>query len=105
MIEKEVGINGLEEKSPLDMTWEFLTKYQDAETVKIQWNTKEYDLYENLPLYLIAIRKTLHLKQEELAAILGVDASYISKIENGHTVPTFHWIERLNEYVVEHIND
>ncbi len=106
MIEEEIQKDELdEEKTPEDMTWEFLTKYQDAEEARIKWDAREEDLRENLPRYLIAIRKYLHLKQEELAEILGVDASYISKIENGHTDPTFNWIERLGEYVTEHIND
>lgn len=48
-----------------------------------------------------AVRRERHLTQREFAAILGVDFSFISKVENGRMRPGKPVLERLTRYLAE----
>jgi predicted transcriptional regulator len=63
--------------------------YEDA-TARAQQEAPQ--LFKN-------IRETYHLTQRELAEILDVHWTYLSKIENGHMVPGKPTLERLEAYL------
>jgi len=45
------------------------------------------------------LRASRNLQQKQLAALLGVDASYISLLERGSRTPSLDWIERFSAAV------
>ena len=56
-------------------------------------------LFDNLPKYMKQIRRMSNrMTQRQLAEALGVDHSYISKIENGHLRPGMGFVADLYEY-------
>ncbi len=72
-LEKEFGKHGTPERAKFD---------EDA-----------YAFYTSQ--VLLGARKDAHLTQAELAARIGVDKSYISRIEKGVTVPSVATFYRL----------
>ncbi len=73
VLEKEFGKHGTPERAKFD---------EDA-----------YAFYTSQ--VLLGARKDAHLTQAELAARIGVDKSYISRIEKGVTVPSVATFYRL----------
>jgi predicted transcriptional regulator len=59
------------------------------------------ELQEESPTLLFDIRVHLKLTQRELADRLGVDFSYISKIENGHMKLSRPMLMKLRALVTE----
>lgn len=54
-----------------------------------------YDIKIDIAKLLIACRKNMGLSQKELSKKSGISQSNISKIENGHYLPTITILQRL----------
>lgn len=55
----------------------------------------EYDILKEIRDSIIEIRKSKNLSQKELAQKTGIPQANISKIENGHYVPSIPVLKRL----------
>ena len=56
----------------------------------------------DVPLYVKAVRAAHgQMTQADLAEVLEVDDTYISKVENGHATPTFEFLVLLGAFVDE----
>lgn len=60
---------------------------------RAQFDEEAYAFYTSQ--ILLDARKNAHLTQQELAARIGVDKSYISRIEKGITVPSVATFYRI----------
>lgn len=57
-------------------------------------------LFGRLPEYMRYIRQQAQrMTQEKFAEELGVDPSYISKLENGHMQPGDDFLDKLHRFV------
>ena len=55
----------------------------------------EYDITDDISELLASIRKEMGISQEELSEKTGVPQANISKIENGHYLPSLTILKRL----------
>lgn len=77
-----------------------LQKLRDAERA---YRTTLHEVQEHGGALFKAVRKEQNLTQRQLANILHVDFSFISKIENGHMRPGKPILERLAAYLAEQL--
>ena len=71
-----------------------------AQAVAYDYRELAFDNYAEahaLLRKLVALREMRGMRQEDLAAEMGVTQGYISQIENGHT----GLLDRLNDYAIE----
>jgi predicted transcriptional regulator len=65
------------------------------------FHTAQEGMEERLPQYVRRIRTMAHnTTQQGLADAVGVDHSYISKIESGATTASMVFLDRLAEFVI-----
>lgn len=55
----------------------------------------EYDILKEIRESIIEIRKNKNISQKELAKKTGIPQANISKIENGHYIPTIPVLKRI----------
>lgn len=58
---------------------------------------QEYDIAKEVRELLVSTRQRLNLSQKELSEKSGISQANISKIENGHAVPTLPVLKRLTD--------
>lgn len=84
-----------------EITKEFLKEFNVFAVERGKVKGREFGIQLDLPRYVQAIRAAHgQMTQAELAEALEVDYTYISKIENGKTTPTFEFMERLAFFVM-----
>ena len=85
-----------------EMAKEFLKEFSGFAVERDKVKGREFHLQLDLPRFVRAIRAAYgQMTQAELAEALEVDYTYISKIENGKTTPTFELMERLARFVMK----
>lgn len=72
---------------------EFLAnvKFEETEIKEVQ----EYDILSEVRELLINTRNELEISQKELSQKTGISQANISKIENGHSIPSLPVLKRL----------
>ena len=75
---------------------DFIFAYTRADDATQDLDDAQNALFGYLPAYMKEIRKEARrMTQAQLADRLGVDHSYISKIENGHLKPSLEFVLKL----------
>ena len=62
---------------------------------KDTFEKQEYNIEEEVRELLVKIRSELEISQKELSEKTGISQANISKIENGHAIPTLPVLKRL----------
>lgn len=85
-----------------EITKTFILEYKAYALQRDSLETAATVFALDLPRYIKAIRAAHgQMTQADLAEVLDVDDTYISKIENGHARPTFEFLSLLFAFVFE----
>lgn len=77
---------------------ELLKKYIDElDRLELEYSELLKAFHKEAPQLFREARKAKGWSQRALADLLGVDYTYISKIENGHLKPGFPTVRKLGE--------
>ena len=83
-----------------DTIRDFLFDYAQLKRSQTFYKEAQDTMTQRLPIYIRRFRTLAHrMTQEGLANALGVDHSYISKIENSHMKPSSDFLDDLVKFM------
>jgi DNA-binding XRE family transcriptional regulator len=75
---------------------DFFSDFHDFRIIRSDYVDAHGLMSARLPAYVKRFRNLAHrMTQAELASALGVDHSYISKIENGHEIASAEFLDKF----------
>ena len=85
-------------KRPETIVVEFLAELRQMKRARDEWADHYAKFADDLPFYFYAVRQACgRMTQQELAEELGVDHSYISKVETGKILPKSKHVNKILE--------
>ena len=71
----------------------------------MEYKNRNYSEGKDKNSYFFKLRTSYNLSQSDMAVILGVSQSYLSKIENGKMLPDFYLLKMLKMEFFQDINE
>ena len=84
---------------PAEIVAQFKDRFDALMDAKGLFRYQELTFKKDAPFYIKGLRMEKGLSQEALATAIGVDDTYISKVENDRVVVTYELLRKIMVYM------